>query len=152
MVMTDSQRPKMVGWREWLTLPDLSIRDIEAKIDTGTKTSVLHVSFIEPVRDQGRLLVRFGICPLPERTDLRVVGFAPVKDQRSVTDFDGDDNVYFIIKTSIYLGGVHRSIELILVTQEALKYKMVLGRSALQDLDLRVDPSDSYLLGKRAAV
>ena len=147
--MTLSQQPKITGWREWLALPSLNISAIEAKVDTGTRTSVLHASLIEPFREQGELWVRFCIQPLPEREDIRIVGVAPISGRQLVKDFEGHDENCFMIKTSLSLGSQSREIELTLSKQDSKKFRMVLGRTALQEFNLMIDPRQSYLLGKR---
>jgi len=145
-----SEQKSVSGWREWLTLPDLNIRHIEVKVDTGTRTSVLHTSFIEPIHRQGKLWVRFGIHPLPERSDLRMVGFEPVVDRRMIKDAEGVDEICFVVETTVLLGGLSKTIELTLTKKDAKKFRMVLGRTALQKLDLLVDPNSTYLLGEIA--
>lgn len=149
--MTSVEHTSRVGWREWLTLPDLNIDAIEAKMDTGTRTSVLHVSFIEPLRNQGELWVRFGVQPSSENPDVRMISFAPVKDQRLIKDSEGHDEVCFIVETSIALGTLQKTIELTLSENDAMRFKMILGRTALQKLNLVVDPNASHLLGNDAA-
>lgn len=143
-----SEQMILAGWREWLALPDLNIPYIEAKVDTGTQTSVLHTSFIEPFHQHGKLWVRFGIHPLPERSDVRMIGFEPVLDQRLVKDSEGADEVCFVVETTVALGEMSKSVELTLTKNDAKKFRMVLGRTALQELNLMISPKNKYLLGE----
>jgi len=142
-----SEQIAVAGWREWLSLPDFNISQIEAKIDTGTKTSVLHTTFIEPFHQDGQLWVRFGIQPVPERSDLRMVGFEPVVDRRMVKDAEGADEIRFVIETTAVIGKQQQKIELSLTQTDAKIFRMVLGRTALQKLGLLVNPDHTYLLG-----
>jgi len=146
--MADSQKAATAGWCEWLALPDFNIREIEAKIDTGTETSVLHASSIDPMRQHGALWLRFGIEPLPDRTDIRAIGFAPVKERRLIKDAEGYDEICFVIETTACLGEHCQTIELAITNRDAMKFRMVLGRSALQSLNVLVDPNNRYLFGQ----
>jgi len=136
------------GWREWLALPEFNIHEIEGKIDTGTETSVLHTSFIEHFRKRGRLWVRFGIHPLPDRSDVRMIGFAPVKERLLIKDTEGHSETCFVIETKICLGEHCQAIKLSLTEKDSDIFRIVLGRSALKVLNILVDSSRSYLLGQ----
>ena len=145
--MTGARKTATSGWCEWLGLPDLNIQEIEAKMDNGTETSVLHTSLIDPIRKQGSLWLRFGIQPLPDRSDTLAVGFAPVKERRLIKDAEGHDEVCFVIEARICLGELCQTVELALTSRDSSKFRMVLGRSALQSFNLLVDSNNRHIFG-----
>jgi hypothetical protein len=137
-----------IGWREWLVLPELKIPGIKATIDTGARTSSLHAFFVETTSHQGLEMVRFGVHPLQFREDVQCICWAPLKERRLVTDSGGHSEERLVIESPIRLGGLEHRIELTLTNRDSMKFRMLLGRSALQALGAVVDPCHSYLLGK----
>jgi hypothetical protein len=137
----------MIGWREWLALPDLGIRAIKAKIDTGARTSALHTFKLKPFEKGGTLKVKFGVHPLQRRKDIEVNCVADVVDRRRVTSSAGQSEMRYVIRTSVSLGEFRWPIELTLTDRESMRFRMLLGRAAISGL-LLVNPSKSYLTGR----
>ncbi len=136
-----------VGWREWLALPELGIPAIKAKIDTGARTSALHAFFLETFEAQGKLKVRFGMHPLQRRTDIEIYCVADVVDQRLVSDSGGHREMRYVIETPVRLGDREWNIEVTLTNRENMKFRMLLGRTAMAGC-LCVDPERSYVTGR----
>lgn len=142
---------KMLGWREWLALPDLGIGRIKAKIDTGARTSCLHAFYVEPVRRDGRDIVRFGVHPLQRNNRELIHCEAGVLDQRQVSDSGGHRELRFVIQTRLVLSGFDDLVELTLTNRDSMQFRMLLGRTALGAGRFAVDPSASYLAGRHTA-
>jgi len=58
--MVDNE-PIVLGWREWLALPQLGIAAIKAKVDSGARTSSLHVESLDEFEQDGRPWLRFAV-------------------------------------------------------------------------------------------
>jgi hypothetical protein len=138
----------VVGWREWLALPELEIEHIKVKVDTGARTSALHAYFVDPFRFRGEEWVRFGIHPLQRNTDFAIECEALVKDRRVVSDSGGHREYRYVIETALSLGDNTWKAELTLTDRDSMKFRMLLGRTAL-DGRFFVDPAASYLIGKK---
>ncbi len=141
---------RTVGWREWLALPELGIPAIKAKVDTGARTSALHAFEVQAVERDGITRVQFSIHPLQHRLDVVLTCEADIIEQRLVTDSGGHTEERFVIRSPVTLFGVTWPIEISLTNRENMKFRMLLGRTAMH-AGLRVNPSRSYLAGRELA-
>ncbi|MBY7905434.1 ATP-dependent zinc protease family protein [Vibrio fluvialis] len=135
----------IVGWRETLSLPGLGIDKINAKIDTGARTSCLHAFKVESFTKEEALWVRFWIHPLQHNVDKVTVCEAEVVDERTVRDSGGHEETRFVIKSDLSLGGETWSAEITLTNRENMAFRMLLGRTTMHHR-IVVDPTESFLI------
>lgn len=138
---------QIVGWREWVSLPELGLSWVKAKIDTGARTSALHAFFLEEFQRDQQQWVRFIMHPLQRRQVPELVCEAIVKDVRDITDSGGHCEKRYVIETTLCLGSETWPIEMTLTNRETMRFRMLLGRTAM-DGRLVVDPELSYCFNR----
>lgn len=141
---------KTLGWREWAILKSLDLPPIKAKIDTGARTSALHAFELHPFFEGGQKWVHFSIHPRQDKRLVRVC-VAPVIDHRLVSDSGGHRALRYFIESSLTLGNETFPIELSLTGRETMRFRLLLGRSALQHRYV-VDPGLSFCMGKHPSL
>ncbi len=123
-----AREPVLIGWNEYVDLPDWGIRGLRAKVDTGARSSALHVENIEELpRDR----VRFDVVLHRLKRDRRVHVVARVIRRSRVRSSTGHYTHRIFVRTRLRLGEVEREVELSLVDREKMIFRMLLGRSAL---------------------
>lgn len=147
--MNDTQKKLLTfGWREWVGLPELGIRQIKAKVDTGARTSALHAFRVRSYVEDGRDRVEFLMHPLQKDTDTVATCHADILDRRVVTDSGGHKEERLVIKTLLTVGEHAWPVEITLTSRDDMLFRMLLGRTAIKNR-ARVDPARSYVVGKK---
>lgn len=145
--MIQNKQKIMLGWREWVALPDLGIHAIKAKVDTGARTSALHAFNVETYIQNSVEMVRFFIHPIQKNQEFQIECTALLKDKRQVTDSGGHKEMRYVIETNILIASQQYPIELTLTDRDTMRFRMLLGRNAMKNRAL-VNPTESYLNGK----
>jgi len=139
----------LLGWREWVRLPELAIPKIKAKIDTGARSSALHAFMIDPYIKNHQNWVMFAMHPL-QKTETEIIEcHAQVKDRRLVSDSGGHKQRRYVIETQLIVGQTAFQAELTLTNRDSMRFRMLLGRTAMNQRFI-IDPSASYVQGKLA--
>lgn len=137
-------KTQIVGWREWVELPELAIGPIKAKVDTGARTSALHAIDLQISERSGQQWVSFAFENEDGSTGAR--NEAPIEEFRDVTNSGGQSESRPVIKTPLKLGGAYKLVELTLTQRDSMAYRMLIGRTTLSS-DFVVAPAESFVLG-----
>ena len=123
------QGKTLIGWSEHVDLPDWGIDGLHAKVDTGARSSVLHVEdmTVLPCR-----CVRFHVVLSRRDRRKRVEVTAPILKWARVRSSTGEYVLRCFVRTTMRLGPVAHEIELSLVSRERMQYRMLIGRTALE--------------------
>lgn len=137
----------LIGWREWIALPDLGVGAIKAKVDTGARSSSLHAFDLRPeIVSADAAVLRFSVHPFQDDDAHVVETSAPLVEYREVRSSNGDTEVRPVIASRIRVLGRIRRVELTLSNRDEMGFRMLLGRSALRRRYV-VDPSRSFVGG-----
>ena len=139
-----------IGWREIVGLPTLEIPALHAKIDTGARTSALNAAIVREFDRDGVNWVEFDVTFTEDRHVQRCL--APIADRREIKNTSGIPELRYVIETQLTLGSRQWQIELSLADREPMKFDLILGRTALRNRHLCVNPGRSFLSGPPAHI
>ncbi len=141
--MRERPEPRIIGVAEYVDFPDWGVRGLRARVDTGARTSALHV---ENVRLLAGSRVRFDVRLRRDDANARVTVETKVSRRAPVRSSTGQTEPRLFVKAHVRLGGREQLIEIGLVDRRHMLYRMLLGRSALERRFL-VDVTKRYALG-----
>jgi hypothetical protein len=126
----------VLGWKEDAALPDWGIARLRVKLDTGARTSAIHVRTAEPVGEHRldglALPVLRLVIPLSRRRPERVVRVdAPVVGCKSVRDTSAAAELRPVVRTRLLCGPLDHDIEVTVTDRTGMIFRMILGRQAL---------------------
>ena len=134
----------IVGWTEYVALPEWGIAAVRAKMDTGARSSALHVDEVE---DAGRGRVRFAVVMDRRKSHRRKSVTPRVRRRSRVRSSNGEYETRLFVSTLMRLGPLEREVEFSLVDRSKMIHRVLLGRTALEHV--YVDVSHRYLLGRK---
>lgn len=146
-VQRNDDPPLVAGWREWVSLPELGVGWVKAKLDTGARSSAIHAWDIEEFERDGVAWASFEVHPW-QRSDLDAVRVElPIVDRRVVRSSTGHEEERLVVETVIRVADRDLTGELTLTNRDDMGFRMLVGREAMRGRVL-VDPGRSYLGGK----
>jgi len=136
------QAPLVIGWNEFVDIPQWGIKRLRAKVDTGARSSALHV---ENLRELPRDRVEFDVILHRRKRDRRVRVRTQISRRGRVRSSNGEFSNRIFVAVPVSIGPVEREVELSLVDRQKMIHRMLLGRTALSGPFL-VDVSHRCLL------
>ena len=137
----------VIGWREWVKLPDLGVKSIKVKVDTGARSSALHVFDMEEFTKDGEKWARFNIYTSQRTGKTIVESEAKILEYRSIKSSSGKATMRPVVITNVTLLDETWPVELTLANRDEMGFRMLLGRQAMRRRFI-VDPTGSYYNGK----
>lgn len=139
----DGQGRHLIGWREYVSFPEWGVTGVKAKVDTGARTSALHVENIQLIDDHH---IQFDVIVNRNDPGTHVSTVAKISRRAHIKPSTGIRQRRYIVQTEMVIGTVRKRVELSLVSREHMICRMLLGRTALAD-DFLVDVDREYLYG-----
>jgi hypothetical protein len=137
---------KVLGWKEWVSLPELGVSCILAKLATGSDTSCIHVTDEKLFIRNGIKWVRFTVMLNSHGKDV-ITAESPLISTRIVKNVNGVKEKRSVIKTKMCIGKWSKITEIMLTHHDAFKYNMAVGRKALSGTAL-IEPEHEFLYSR----
>lgn len=143
--MTNAKQKTLIGKCEYISFPQLRLRNIEAKVDTGAFTTALHCHDIVEKEVNGKRVLSFKLLdPLhPDYSNREQV--CEVYEKAIIKNSFGESEERFVIKTQVKIGKKKILAKVSLTNRGNMRYPVLLGRRILKRRFI-VDVSEEFLL------
>ena len=128
----------IIGRFEKLRFADAKDNLVKAKVDTGAKTSSVHVSNIKEFKEGDTDVLEFCLLAKPE-LKLRKTSFT----KRKIKSSNGHLQERYVVELPIYFDGKKYNIEFSLSRRKSMNFEILLGRQFLRK-GFIVDVTHSY--------
>ena len=146
--MRKKKEKKIIGWREWIDLPDLGIKGIKAKVDTGARSSALHAYDLKIEKSGRKEYAKFKVHPDQDDNKKFKKCRAEIIEYRKVKSSNGQTELRPVIMSTVFLHNETWETEITLTNRDQMGFRMLLGRASFKRRYL-VDVSKSYLGTKK---
>jgi len=134
---------KIIGWREEVCLPDIDIKKIKAKVDSGARTSSLHAFDVEIYKRGNSQYVKFSVHPEQKSNKNEKECRCKVLEFRKVKSSNGHTELRPVILTTVKLMGEEWEVEMTLTNRDEMGFRMLLGRESIRKKFL-IDTGNSF--------
>lgn len=119
---------KTIGAFEKVSLPELDIENMDAKIDTGADSSALHCHIVS--KDDNNVTFTLwetdkGDTPVKEYT-------FPIYKKKRVKSSNGSTSKRVFIQTIVTLGEIQQKTRISLTNRSGMKYPILIGKRFLK--------------------
>jgi len=123
---------KIIGRKEKISLPDLELDLVWAKVDTGAYTSSIHAEHIQVEEKDGRRTLKFQVLLEGHKAFTgKFVTFDQFKEKKVKNSF-GHAELRYLIVTTIVIAGEKYQAEFTLSDRSSMKNAVLLGRKILK--------------------
>lgn len=137
--VAESRPLEIVGWKERVRIPAYGVT-LEAKNDTGARSSSLHAENIRPFEKNGEKWVRFDLVILDEEAEddddgneqRTIQASAMVVDDVLIKRKRGDALRRQVIELGICMGHVYREVQVNLADRSGYSTRILVGRDFLE--------------------
>jgi hypothetical protein len=127
-VVANKRMKRIVGWKENAALPDLNVKSVIAKIDTGANLASIDAADIKIITKNNVKYVKFKVM---KRNNTVRKTSAPLEGYKRIKSSNGDVEKRPYIKTTLLMDGISKRIDLTLTDRGPMEYTMLVGRKAL---------------------